>query len=121
MIKAVKFVSIPVKEQSHALDFYTKKLGFQILTDQPMGGGQRWLELSILGAETKVVLFTPPGHETRIGTFSNVTFMTDNVEKTYEELSARGVHFEQLPKKEQWGTSAIFQDLDGNIFVLSSK
>jgi predicted enzyme related to lactoylglutathione lyase len=121
MIKAVKFVSIPVKDQGQALDFYAKKLGFQILTDQPMGGGQRWLELSIPGAETKVVLFTPPGHETRIGTFSNITFMTDNVEKTYEGLSARGVDFEQPPKKEQWGTSAIFKDLDGNIFVLSSR
>ena len=58
MIKAVKFVSIPVKDQDQALDFYTKKLGFQILTDQPFGGGQRWLELGIPGAETKVVLFT---------------------------------------------------------------
>ena len=121
MIKAVKFVSIAVKDQSQALDFYTQKLGFQILTDQPMGEGQRWLELGIPGGETKVVLFTPPGHETRIGTFSNITFMSDNVEKTYHELSARGVNFERPPKKEQWGTSAMFKDLDGNIFLLSSK
>jgi catechol 2,3-dioxygenase-like lactoylglutathione lyase family enzyme len=121
MIKAVKFVSISVKDQTRALEFYTKKLGFRILTDQPMGEGQRWLELSIPGGETKVVLFTPPGHETLIGTFSNITFMSDNVEKTYEELSARGVEFERPPQKEQWGTSAMFKDLDGNIFLLSSK
>lgn len=121
MIKAVKFVSIPVRDQDQALDFYTKKLGFQILTDQPFGGGRRWIELSVPGGETRVVPFTPPGHETRIGTFSNITFMSDNVEKTYEELSRRGVEFQQPPKKEHWGTSAIFKDLDGNVFVLSSK
>jgi len=121
MIKAVKFVSIPVKDQDRALDFYTTKLGFQILTDQPFGPEQRWLELGIPGAETKVVLFTPPGHETRIGTFSNITFMTDNVEKTYAELSERGVSFDQPPKKEHWGTSAIFKDPDSNVFVLSTK
>jgi predicted enzyme related to lactoylglutathione lyase len=121
MIKAVKFVSIPVKDQSEALVFYTKKLGFQILTDQPMGEGQRWLELGIPGAETKVVLFTPPGHETRVGTFSNVTFVSDNVEKTYQELFGLGVDFVQPPKKEQWGTSAMFKDPDGTIFLLSSK
>jgi len=121
MIKAVKFASIPVKDQNQALDFYTRRLGFQILTDQPFDGAQRWIELSIPGAETRVVLFTPPGHETRIGTFSNITFVSDNVEKTYEELSSRGVVFDQPPKKEHWGTSAIFKDLDGNVFVLSSK
>ncbi len=34
MIKAVKFVSIPVKDQDLALEFYTKKLGFTI-SDRP--------------------------------------------------------------------------------------
>jgi catechol 2,3-dioxygenase-like lactoylglutathione lyase family enzyme len=121
MIKAIKFVNIPVKNQDQALNFYTKKLGFQVLTDQPFDGEQRWIELSIPGAETRVVLFTPTGHETRIGTFSDITFMSDNVERTYEEMSARGVEFEHPPKKEHWGTSAIFKDLDGNIFLLSSK
>jgi predicted enzyme related to lactoylglutathione lyase len=121
MIKAVKFVSIPVKDQIQALNFYTKKLGFQILTDQPFDGKQRWIELRIPGGETRVVLFTPSGHETRIGTFSNITFTSDNVEKTYEEMSARGVEFQQPPKTEHWGTSAIFKDLDGNVFLLSSK
>ena len=121
MIKAVKFVSIPVKDQIQALNFYTKKLGFQILTDQPFDAKQRWIELSIPGGETRVVLFTPSGHETRIGTFSNITFTSDNVDKTYEEMSARGVEFQGPPKTEHWGTSAIFKDLDGNVFLLSSK
>jgi predicted enzyme related to lactoylglutathione lyase len=121
MIKAVKFVSIPVKDQDQALDFYIKKAGFQILTDQPFGGGQRWIELSIPGGETRVVLFTPPGHEKFIGTFSNITFLADSVEKTYDEMSARGVEFQQPPKKEPWGTSAMFKDPEGNVFLLSSK
>jgi predicted enzyme related to lactoylglutathione lyase len=121
MIKSVKFVSIPVRDQNQALEFYTKKLGFQIMTDQPFGGGQRWIELSIPGAETEVVLFTPQGHEDRVGTFSGVSFLTDNVQKTYEDLSARGVEFTQPPKKESWGTSATFKDTDGNMFVMSSR
>jgi len=121
MIKSVKFVSIPVRDQNKALEFYTKKLGFQIMTDQPFGGGQRWIELRIPGAETEVVLFTPPGQEDRIGSFSGISFVTDGVEKTFDELSARGVEFLQPPKKESWGTSAIFKDPDGNQFVLSSR
>ncbi len=121
MIKAVKFVSIPVNDQDRALEFYTKKLGFNILTDQPFNDEQRWIELGIPGAETRVVLFTADEHKDRIGTFSNIVFTSDNVEKTCQQMVERGVEFTQPPKKEPWGTSAIFKDTDGNVFVLSSK
>jgi catechol 2,3-dioxygenase-like lactoylglutathione lyase family enzyme len=59
MIKGVKFVSIPVRDQARAVTFYTEKLGFSIMTDQPFDEKQRWIELGIPGADTKVVLFTP--------------------------------------------------------------
>ena len=36
-------------------------------------------------------------------------------------MKAKGVEFVKEPKKEQWGTSAVFQDPDGNQFVLSSR
>lgn len=120
MIKAIKFVSIPTRDQDRALAFYTGKLGFRVVTDQPFGE-QRWIELRIPGAETGLVLFTPPGQEDRIGGFMNMSFVTDDVQKTYEELSARGVEFVQPPKVEQWGTSALFRDPDGNTFVLGTK
>ncbi len=82
---------------------------------------QRWIELSIPGAETCVVLFTPEGHENRIGGFSPATFCCDDAQRTYEELSARGVKFEAPPQKQPWGTFLKFKDPDGNQFVLSSK
>lgn len=121
MITHVKFVSIPVRDQQRALEFYTQKLGLQVLTDQPFDERQRWIELKIPRADTSVVLFTPPGHEDRIGTFFNGSLACDNVAATYETLKARGVEFVQPPQQQPWGTFAIFKDLDGNQFVLSSK
>lgn len=121
MIRAIKFVSIPVSDQDRALDFYTAKLGFTIVTDQPMGEEQRWIELGIPGAETRVVLFTADAHRDRIGTPSNIVFLSDNVEKTYKELAGRGVEFLHEPKKEPWGTFTILKDPDGNQFVLGTK
>lgn len=121
MIRAVKFVSIPVRDQDQAVSFYTEKLGFQIVTDQPFDEKQRWIELRIPGSETKVVLFTPPGHEDRIGSFSNMTFMADDIDGTYRELANRGVVFTAPPTKAPWGQFAKFQDVDGNQFVLSTK
>ena len=121
MIKGFKIVSIPVTDQDRALAFYTEKLGFRVHTDQPFNDKQRWIELSIPGAETLVGLFTPDGHENRIGGFYPATFHCDNIDRTYEELSARGVEFLGPPKKEPWGSFAMFKDPDGNQFVLSTK
>src|SRR6476620_8251991 len=113
MIKAIKFASVPVSDQDRALAFYTTKLGFRILTDQPFTEKQRWIELSIPGAESGVVLFTPDGHQDRIGTFSAISFQCDDTQKTYEELTARGVEFTAPPSKQPWGIFAIFKDPDG--------
>lgn len=122
MIKGIKFVNIPVSDQARALAFYTEKLGFSVATNQPMGpGGQRWIELKIPGADTRISLFTPPGHEDRIGTFVPLSLWSDDVEASYETLRARGVQFDAPPKKEPWGTSVIFKDSEGNQLHLGSR
>ena len=121
MIKAIKFASVPVTDQNRALDFYTRKLGFEVATDIPFDDNQRWIELRIQDSGTRLVLFTPRGQEDRIGSFSNIVFIADDVEETYRQLVARGVDFVQQPKKADWGTAAVFRDLDGNSFVISSE
>ena len=120
MIKQIKFVSIPVADQNRALDFYTEKLGFTIITDQPFDDKQRWIELRVPKAETRVVLFTAEGEEKRIGTFMNVSYACDDIDKTYAEMKARGVEFNGPPEKEPWGAYAIFKDSEGNSFVVGS-
>lgn len=122
MINCVKLVSIPVKDQDRAIDFYVKKLGFTLLCDVPFGEGmQRWIELEIPGGETKISLFTPEGQEERIGSPSNISFSCKNVEETYEQLKKKGVLFTQELTREGWGTYALFSDPDGNVFCLSSE
>ncbi len=122
MIKSVKFVTVPVRDQDRALAFYTERLGFQVATDQPFDEHQRWIELKLPGADTKVVLFQMgPEWEAMIGKSMNFAFATDNVLRTYDELVARGVEFEGPPKEEPWGTFAVFTDSEGSRFVLSSK
>jgi predicted enzyme related to lactoylglutathione lyase len=97
-------------------------LGFTVNTDRLMGPeGQRWIELTIPGAETLITLFTPQGHENRIGTFVPLSLWADDVVGTYETLKARGVEFTAPPKKEPWGTSVIFKDSEGNQLHLGSR
>ena len=121
MIKRIKFIGIPVSVQDRALEFYTQKLGFRILTDQQFTPTQRWIELSIPGAETGIALFTPQGQEDRIGTFVNTSWEVDNVEKAYEALLGKGVEFTAPPAKQAWGTSVVMKDSEGNTIVLASR
>jgi catechol 2,3-dioxygenase-like lactoylglutathione lyase family enzyme len=121
VIRGIKFVGIPVRNQDISLKFYTEKLGFKVATDQPFTEAQRWIELLIPGAESGLSLFTPPGHEDRIGEFQPISFWCDDVFATAHILKSKGVTFAQEPKTEVWGSVAVFKDPDGNQFVLSSN
>lgn len=119
MIKHIKFIGIPVQDQDRALSFYTEKLGFLVRTDMPMKGNQRWIELSIPGSVTGIALFTPEGHEDRVGTFLNSSWAVDSIDKTYTELTEKGVEFEGPPEKQPWGSFLKMKDSEGNSIVLS--
>lgn len=121
MVRGIKFVGIPVSNQDISLKFYTEALGLKVVTDQPFTDKQRWIELLITGAETGVALYTPDGHERRIGEFQSIAFWCDDVFVTAKMLKSKGVTFAQEPKNEPWGSIAIFKDPDGSQFALSSK
>jgi predicted enzyme related to lactoylglutathione lyase len=43
---------------------------------------------------------------------------TDDVQKAYEEMSARGVEFTDLPERRPYGIDAGFRDPSGNSYRL---
>ena len=121
MVRGIKFVGIPVSDQDVALKFFTEALGMKVMTDQPFTPKQRWIELTIPGADTGIALFTPDGHENRIGDFQSISFWCDDVFATAEAMKKKGVIFTKEPKTEVWGSVAVFKDPDGNQFALSSR
>lgn len=121
MIKRIKFLGIPVENQERALDFYTNKIGFSLLTEQDYDDKQRWIELKVPGADTGVALFTPEGHENRVGTFLNTAFEVDNLDITFKELSEKGVEFLGPIKREEWGAFVIMKDSEGNTICISQS
>ncbi len=121
MISKVSLVGVCVRDQQKALQFYIEKLGFKVHTDVPMGPEMRWIEVAPKEGGVTLALFTPPGMEDRIGTYTGVCLTCDDVVKTYQELSARGVTFIEPPTKQSWGMHAQFVDQDGNSFVLAKE
>lgn len=124
MITRASTAGINVSDQDRALEFYTSKLGFQKVKDEPMSADARWIEVAPAGAETRIVLFKPED-ENDIGGFSNVIFECDDMQATYEELSNKDVEFTAEPADAtSWGANAPkmwahFKDPDGNEFGLA--
>lgn len=135
MITRMSHVSIFVLNQQEAKEFYTRKLGFEIITDAPMGDGISWLTLGMKdqpGFEIVLIeivdkmMFTKESAEkmkdlVSKGTFGFGVFECDDIYATYEELKSKGVQFKKEPKKEFYGLEAIFKDNSGNWFSLSQK
>jgi len=127
MITHLATVGICVRDQQKALEFYTQKLGFTLQRDTPMGppgpDTPRWIQVVPKKdfSQTALVLFTPTGLESRIGTFTSVVLSCTNVDEVYQDLSSRGVEFTELPNVQPWGKNASFKDPDGNVFVLKEE
>ena len=135
MITKMSHMSFYVLNQESALDFYTNKLGFKVVTDVPMGKDSRWLTVSPPEQpEIEIVLFPitvgkmfPKETANTItelikkGTFGCGVFECNDIYATYEELKAKGVEFMKAPKEEFYGTEALFKDDSGNWFSLQQK
>jgi len=133
MITKMTHFSIHVLNQDSALDFYANKLGFKVKTDLPMGNtGERWLtvcppeqpDLEIILSPVTKSMFSEETTKVMIELVQNGTFglgllTCKDIFATYEELKAKGVEFTKPPKKEFYGTEAIFKDDSGNWFSLA--
>lgn len=135
MITKMSHISIYVLNQDSALDFYTNKLGFKVVTDVPMGKDTRWLTVSppeqpeieiVLFPITVGKMFPKETADTikeliKKGTFGCGVFECNDIYATYEELKEKGVEFMKAPKEEFYGTEALFKDDSGNWFSLQLK
>ncbi len=127
MIIRIQSFTIYVSDQDRANAFYTQKLGFQERLDAPMDPDTRWVELAPGSGETSLVLAKPveamPGYalaKSMIGTFATFIFAVDDINATYQELTARGVEFLDPPSQQPWGWWATIKDPDGNVIGLHS-
>src|SRR2546423_7216792 len=129
MLKQLTNVQVWVHDQDEALAFYTEKLGLEIREDVtvPEMGNFRWLSVGVPGQDVAITLMAVPGPpvfdaETKAqiealiakGAASGLFFSTDDVQKTYEELKARGVEFQQERTEQPYGIEAGFRDPSGN-------
>jgi serine phosphatase RsbU (regulator of sigma subunit) len=114
--------TVYVKDQDRSLDFYVNKLGFSVLADIDMTYDGRWVAIAPPDGQAILALVAPkPGTEKYrfIGRDTQIGFISEDINATYELWKRHDVHFHQPPQQTIFGiTLARFQDLDGNGFEL---
>jgi serine phosphatase RsbU (regulator of sigma subunit)/catechol 2,3-dioxygenase-like lactoylglutathione lyase family enzyme len=120
---SLHFVMVFVRDQERSLQFYTDKLGFRVIVDQPLDGGGRWIEVAPPDGSANVALVQATSRsapDLSIGGDTHIYFLTEDVRAKYNEWSSRGVHFPIPPETPAWGgIFARFEDPDGNVFGLA--
>jgi predicted enzyme related to lactoylglutathione lyase len=119
------FSGFSVDDLQQAKEFYSKTLELNV-TDHPMG----LIELQIEGSNN-IIVYPKPDHTP--ATFTILNFPVDNIDVAVDELTSRGVKFEQYGGDIQTDAKGIcrgnggpniawFKDPAGNILsVLEQK
>ncbi len=118
MISRMRFVGITVTDITLAMEFYVDKLGFAVQVEMPLPGGNKFVMVAPPNGGSRLV-FSLPGPGQTHSPVSNISFETDDVMATYNELCAKGVEFSREPARTSWGgVEAQFVDPFGNHFLL---
>jgi len=120
MAQHIASFALVVADYDEAIAYYTRALGFELREDAPRGDGKRWVVVAPPGAATTILLAKAADdiQVTRIGnqTGGRVSFFlhTDDFDRDFAAMTARGVRFAEAPRHEDYGTVAVFEDLYGN-------
>ena len=126
MYQSILHVSYLVRDYEEAIEFFTSKLGFQLIEDRPVPEqNKRWVLVGPKGSNGSSLLLaraSSPEQESRIGqqTSGRVAFFlgTDDFWRDHERMISAGVVFREQPREEAYGTVAVFEDLYGNLWDL---
>lgn len=122
----IHVTSVFVDDQTHALDFYVGKLGFQLKSDIPVGDN-RWLTVVSPEQPNGTELLLEPSDHPAVKPYRDAivadgipaaSFQVDDLASTYDELKKNGVNFTQTPMDTGPVHMAVLDDTCGNLIQL---
>ncbi len=112
MIMSLDYITLFVGDVQESKRFYQDLLGLRVLYESP-----NFVLLSA-PAGSKLGLHLAEGERGSKQTV-NLHFRVADVDEAYARLSAQGLSFEHVPKRQPWGLrSAAFRDPDGYLVEL---
>lgn len=126
MRQRIAQIALVVKDYDEAIEFYTKKLCFDLIEDTFLPNeNKRWVVVSPPGANECHLLLAKATNEEQEKAIGNqaggrvfLFLFTDNFWRDYESMKTKGIQFVRPPKEEEYGTVAVFADLYGNLWDL---
>jgi len=130
MITNISLASVFVKDIDASKAFYVDVLGFEEHSDITLGDGYRWCTVNHPSQPELQVHLTTPGppfspemvdainRSIDEGGMNGLGMAVDDCQKTFEDLTAKGVVFLQEPAERPYGVEAVCRDNSGNWMVL---
>jgi predicted enzyme related to lactoylglutathione lyase len=100
-------LAIPVSNWIASRDWYVKSLGLKIEFEVPE---RRTVAVQ---DQSDFTIFLVQDSVPSNATGFSLTFQVEDVQKSFEEISRKGLHFTHPPQKVFWGYGAELRDPDG--------
>lgn len=118
--RSIASVALVVADYDEAIAFYVGALGFSLIEDTPLGDGKRWVRVGPPDGGTTLLLARADGEAqaARVGDQTGgrvfLFLETDDFDRDHATFCERGVRFLEEPRRETYGSVAVFEDLYGN-------
>lgn len=121
MEQSIGAVTFVVKDYDEAIEYFTKKLQFDLIEDFQLSEVKRWVLVSPKGSGGTSLLLAKASDQEQDKSVGNQTggrvaffLHTDDFGRDYTKMKGMGVNFLEEPREESYGKVVIFQDLYGN-------
>ena len=126
MITAVHSATLLVTDQQRSVDFFVGLLGWRVSIDYEMGPNDRFVTVIPPDGGTELSLGQPGwfGFKDRSWSRnSGISLVVTEIDKTYAELSAKGVRFKGAPEAQPWGDKAtwLLDPDDNELFIVEMR
>jgi catechol 2,3-dioxygenase-like lactoylglutathione lyase family enzyme len=121
MQQIIAFATLLVRDYDEAITFFTEKLGFTLIEDTRLDEQKRWVRVmprQSAGTGLLLAKASTPAQLAAVGRQAGervfLFLHTDDLQRDYTAMRAAGVNFHEAPRREAYGTVAVFEDLYGN-------
>ena len=118
-------IALVVRDYNEAIEFYTKKLHFDLIEDTPLSAEKRWVRVRPPGSQGCCLLLAKAKNDTQTPFIGHQTggrvflfLHTDNFDRDYQNLLQHKIKIIREAVVEAHGKVAVFEDLYGNLWDL---